>query len=218
MRPDFLSALAQNGIPCLDMAPYLSEDWDRYYSKVDHHYNFYGAYETYSRIIEYLSHEGIKASAVKDLDIRPLETPFLGAYARKLMGTFPSQERLYTYTLPQPIPFRRWNNGYEGAGIVFDEDRSQLYAYYMGGDLGETVICTERPALPNVLIIGDSFTNALECILCASFNEMRSLDFRYYTQRSVCAYLQDYHPDVVLLVRDDVSFLNTDGNGTMGLL
>lgn len=218
MCRDFLAALAQNNIPCLDMAPCLSADWERYYSKIDHHYNFYGAYETYVQIINRLNQEGIAAPVTTDLTIYPLDTPYLGGYARKLMGAFPSQERLYTYALAQPIPFRRWNNGVEGMGVLFDETRTDLYVYYMGGDVAETIIRTERPQLPDVLIIGDSFTNALECILYTSFDEMRSLDFRLYTERSICEYLQDYRPDVVLFVRDDTAFISTGGNGTMGLL
>ena len=67
-----------------------------------------------------------------------------------------------------------------------------------------------------MLVVGDSFTNALESILYTSFDEMRSLDFRHYTEKSIYAYLDDYHPDVLLLIRDELSFLLTTGNGALG--
>ncbi|MFR5640318.1 MAG: hypothetical protein ACLUDF_04425 [Butyricicoccus sp.] len=35
------------------MAEYLCTDPEKYYSKTDHHYNLYGAYETYLRTMEH---------------------------------------------------------------------------------------------------------------------------------------------------------------------
>ena len=52
MRTDFLAVLDARGIDCLNMAEYLCTDPEKYYSKTDHHYNFYGAYETYLRTME----------------------------------------------------------------------------------------------------------------------------------------------------------------------
>lgn len=40
----------------------------------------------------------------------------------------------------------------------------------MGGDIGESVITTNRPKLPNILIYGDSFTNPLETLLWTQAN------------------------------------------------
>ena len=67
-----------------------------------------------------------------------------------------------------------------------------------------------------MLIAGDSFTNALESILYLSFDEMRSLDFRYYTDGSIFDYLDTYEPDALILVRDDLSLILTQGNGALG--
>ena len=46
---------------------------------------------------------------------------------------------------------------------------------------------------------------------------MRSLDFRYYTGKTIYEYLKGYQPDVILYVRDDLSYIVTDGNGGLGL-
>lgn len=217
MQEDFLAGLAERDIAYLDMREALSADWNAYYPKTDHHYNFYGAYETYRQIMLRLQSSGLAVPAVTEVEIAPLHTPFLGSRARKLMGEFQTDDLLYTYTLPSPIPFTRTDCGQPVAASVFDESQSNLYAYYMGGDIAETRICTDRPALLDVLVVGDSFTNALESILYTSFDEMRSLDFRHYTEKSIYAYLDDYHPDVLLLVRDDLSFLLTTGNGALGI-
>lgn len=85
----------------------------------------------------------------------------------------------------------------------------------MCGDAAETVIKTNRPELKKVLIVGDSFTNAMETILYLSFDEMRSLDYRYYTEKTLTEYIAEYQPDIVLIARDTSVCLGTDGNGNL---
>ena len=87
------------------------------------------------------------------------------------------------------------------------------YGLYMGGDIAETVIQTDRPELPNALIFGDSFTNPVECLAYYSFNELRSVDLRHYTAQSLSDYIAAYQPDVVLCVRDYQALLSREFNG-----
>ena len=217
LRTDFMAGLAERGIDHLEMAQYLSADYEKFYSKTDHHFNLYGAYETYLRIMEYVNAHYRTAPVTEGLEITPVESSFLGSRNRKLFGLFQSDDRLYTYTLADPVPFERYDNGNPVEATVFAADRQNMYNYYMGGDVAETVIHTNRPELPDVLVVGDSFTNALETILYTSFDEMRSLDFRHYTEKSIYDYLKEYQPDVILYVRDDLSYIVTDGNGGLGL-
>lgn len=211
----FGDSLAARGIDFLDMAPYLLADRARFYSTTDHHYNLYGAYETYLRVMEAVNAHGCTASVTEDLTITPVDTAFLGSRNRQLYGLFQTDDPLYTAVLAEPIPFTREDNGVPVEPTVYSEADREVYAYYMGGDIAETIIRTDRPALPDVLVVGDSFTNALETILYTSFDEMRSLDFRYYTEKSIYEYLESYQPDVLLYVRDDLSYLETDGNGDL---
>ena len=87
------------------------------------------------------------------------------------------------------------------------------YNLYMGGDFAETVLETNRPELPNVLIFGDSFTNALETLLYASFNETRILDLRHYQDMSLRDYITEHQPDVVLCIQNDTFYYTASGNG-----
>ena len=88
-----------------------------------------------------------------------------------------------------------------------------LYTDYMGGDIAETCIRTDRSSLPTALIFGDSFTNPVECLAYYSFNELRSVDLRHYTVQSLSDYIAAYQPDVVLCVRDYQSLLLREFNG-----
>lgn len=76
MRTDFLAGLDARGIDCLNMAEYLCTDPEKYYSKTDHHYNFYGAYENYLRTMEHLQTLGIDAPVTTDVTIEPIDDRF----------------------------------------------------------------------------------------------------------------------------------------------
>ena len=115
------------------------------------------------------------------------------------------------------VPFPRSDGGEESRSSVYAlpyNPWDQLtYNLYMGGDLTESFIDTHRPELPSVLIYGDSFTNAMECVLYLSFGKMYSLDMRHYEGMSLTDYIQMVKPDVVLCVRDTYTLLDPSDNG-----
>ena len=135
------------------------------------------------------------------------------------MGIVPLEEHLYRAQFREEIPFTRTDNGAPVAAEVYSdaafENGSVTYSLYMGGDIAETVIDTNRPELPSVLIYGDSFTNAVEVLAYYSFDEMRSVDLRHYDEMSLAQYVEKYRPDIVVCIRDYESLLATDGNGEL---
>ena len=141
----------------------------------------------------------------------------MGSRTRKLLGLRGNDEKLLTASFAEDIPFTRFDNGAAAEATVYalpDSDAEPLtYGLYMGGDIAETVIRTDRPELPNALIFGDSFTNPVECLAYYSFNELRSVDLRHYTVQSLSDYIAAYQPDVVLCVRDYQSLLLREFNG-----
>ena len=52
-------------------------------------------------------------------------------------------------------------------------------------------------------------------MLYASFNEMRSIDLRHYTEKTLREYIADYRPDVVICIRDETTYFSADGNGDL---
>ena len=89
------------------------------------------------------------------------------------------------------------------------------YSVFMGGDIAESVIRTNRPELPGILIVGDSFTNPVEAFCIYSFDEVRSLDFRYYTKQSLTDYLAQHPADAVVIIRDNLNYAESAGDGTL---
>ena len=218
--PAFTQAMAERGVALLDMGPVLEAAGSprELYSLADYHYQFGGAYLTYRTILERLDLDLTVLEEGENMAVQTLPNPYLGSRGRKLFGLENCGERL-TIGVPEvPIPFTRTDNGEETAAAVYalpaTETEDVLYALYMGGDVGETVIETNRPELPSILIYGDSFTNPVECLMYYSFDEMRSIDLRHYKDMTLAEYIQLHQPDIVVGIRDYEALLSADYNGS----
>lgn len=188
--------------------------------RTDHHYTIKGAYRTYRELMRRITEDNGVSLPVMTEDqcfYTEVDRRFMGSRLRKLFGLVDIQERLGAISPFEPVDFMLTDWGSERAPQIYYPDISPDYAeyiMYMSGDISETILDTGRDELPRILIYGDSFTNAVECLIYWSFGEMRSLDLRYYTEKSLGEYIEDYKPDYVVLIRDYDSLLITDANGS----
>ncbi len=222
INTEFFSALERSGVNYLDVdAVYdnMGKPKD-FYTVTDHHYSFKGALAAYSAIIDKincLTDLNVQALTAEHITEKTLPNPFSGSRNRELFGLYPCQDSQTVGIINEQIPFKRWDNGEETDRPMLilpeTEEESVTYSVYMGGDYGETVVSTDRPQLPKILVYGDSFTNALETLLYASFDEMRTLDMRHYSDKSLRDYIADYKPNVIICVRDCSVYLELEGNG-----
>ena len=219
----YARAMAEAGVDFLDMAAVYDAQGrpENYYSAVDHHYSYYGAYAAYRAILDRLAAEGwnLPVLTEEDLDFTELPNPYIATRNRKLYNLWPNGERAVIGVQKNPGPFTRYDNGELSDRPLFvlpEEDYlPTTYNLYMGGDFGETVLETDRPDLPDALIFGDSFTNALETLLYASFNETRILDLRHYDGMSLEDYIGRYRPEVVLCIQNDTFYYLSGGNNAV---
>ncbi|WP_417093119.1 alginate O-acetyltransferase AlgX-related protein [Intestinimonas timonensis] len=224
MTEAFAGAMEERGLAFLDMEPVLraaQTDNQPLYAASDHHFNYYGAYLTYRSVMERITADlgrDLPVLTADDLTFQALENPFLGSRNRKLYGLWPGSEPLTIGVQREPVAFDRTDNGLSVTAQLFRLPATPTetvdYNVYMGGDVAETVLSTHRPELPDLLIFGDSFTNPLETLFYTGFDETRSLDLRY-ADLSLLDYVAEHHPDVVLCIRDDTSYLSTEGNGNI---
>ncbi|MDR1640116.1 MAG: hypothetical protein LBT59_10510 [Clostridiales bacterium] len=211
----FFTGLEDHGIEYVNMRERFlaSEDWTRFYSKIDTHFNLAGAIYTYQTVMDRL---GIPS--MEDFELVELENPFYGARNRRLFNSAKVEDKLTYAVLSEPVPFGRKNNNKETTpsvfGMPYSSEAPLAYTFYMGGDIALTEIDTNRDWLPNLLVFGDSFTNAVETIIYTSFNRTVSLDLRHYHEMSLIDYISGYKPDYVICIRDDTTYLSFDGNGS----
>ncbi len=224
VRDVFVDEMQSRDIPILDMEPVFAQqgnpDW--YYFATDHHYSCYGALATYQaaqRRINALTGDPPRYLNTDDFDFETISNPFTGSRGRKIYNLTDIHDTLVIEHLRNPVAFRRFDNGVEVQPTLFslpeDTQTSVSYAAFMGGDKAETILQTDRPELPNLLIFGDSFTNAFETIIYADYNETRSLDLRYYEDMGLLDYVAQFQPDVVICLRDYTGLLESEGNGTI---
>ncbi len=226
IRAAFTEAMAAAGVPFLDghgVYEALGSP-PEYYARTDHHYTYEGALVAYRAIMEQLAAAtGLPLRILQEdeVELKVLENPYLGSSDRKLYGLWgKGADRLTIGSIRDAPAFTRSDLGAPSEALLYrlpgTDTEAVTYDLYMGGDFGETVISTQRPELPTILIFGDSFTNPLETLLWASFDEMYALDLRYYTQETLRAYVARRQPDIVLCVRDETTYLSPAGNGAVG--
>lgn len=191
-------------------------------SLVDNHYTMEGAFETYRLVMEKTAAEtGLDFPILGRTDVifETLPNDYFGSRERRLLGVVSREERPSILRPVKEIPFSRSDGGIPGASEVYafgSSDGQPLnYELYMGGDIANTVIDTHRDELPSILIYGDSFTNALECVAYLSFDEMHSLDLRHYQEMSLEEYIRKLQPEVVICIRDYEALLSPYGNGAI---
>ena len=111
----FAGALAERGVDFLDMRAVYAAQGDpaEYYSAVDHHYNYYGAYAAYRAILEHLAQRGMELPVLteEDLTFRELPNPYLGTRNRKLYNLWPNTDRAIIAQQKEPVAFTRTDNG-----------------------------------------------------------------------------------------------------------
>ncbi len=223
--------LAERGVNYLDLGPVFDElgSPELFSSRVDNHYSIFGAYAVYRNMLAELNrlaaakagggwYKALPIVAEKDLVFEPVDAYYIGSRNRRLFNLITSEEKLYTAEPVNPVPFTRWDYGHTDPDptrvyVYPKEGKAADYDFYMGGNVSITRIETKRPSLPNVLIYGDSFTNAVECILYLSCNTMHSVDMRYYHDSTLSEVIEKEKPDYVFCIRDYEALLSTEANG-----
>lgn len=221
IREAFSKAFAERGVPFINMYEEFQKAGrpEEYYFSTDHHYSTEGAFFAYTALMEYLQENAdsnLSFLEKEDFVWTTLENAFLGSSNRKLYGLWENDDRVTVAEPAEKIPYTRTDNGKAREYIYqlpSDTGETISYNVYMGGDIAETVIQTNRPELPSVLIYGDSFSNPIETFVWANFDETRCLDLRYYTGKTLTEYIAEYQPDYVVCIRDESTYFSKTGNG-----
>ena len=223
MHEALFERLEARGIEYMDMGAFMETlpemEKDVFASDTDNHYLIDGAWYVYEAMMDKITSDWGGSPDVlgkDDFSLTYLTNEYLGSYRRKLFGLVDNKERFPILIPKTEIPFTRTQSGTAVPSSVYaipSPDEYALYTVYMGGDMPQTTIETNRPALPDLLIYGDSFTNPVECLAYTGFDRMDSLDLRYYSALSLDTYIRQMHPDYVFCIRDYESILDASSNG-----
>lgn len=163
-------------------------EYDEYYYKGDHHWNHKGSYEGYRQIL------GLLLPGV--LPVEPTEVRSVGiGLGSKTMGAGAGYcEEMFGYVFDWPkfdvtINGDKWPcYGYIEDAISRTEknpgaQKTTSYANLYGADNGCVVIRNPEAGnkYGNILLIGESYDNAVLRLLACHFDEVHAIDLRNYS-------------------------------------
>lgn len=203
-------ALPEERMTWLEVSDFAA--YSRFFFRTDHHWNHVGAYEGYRQIASMM---GIPEEALLlPLETLTVEQPLIGTKANSA-GTSVLNEpfQAYRFALPEmtttvngvPEPYGRTFESYLGT------TQGLSYAAYYGFDEGEVIFDTGREDKGNLLVLGNSYDNALLRPLASHFGRTHAVDLRYFETDlgrdfDLTSYLREHDIDTVLLIGDNSYF------------
>ena len=213
---DFLFAqleLPQERMGKFEVADF--SDFSSCFYKTDHHWKYTGSYRAYCALLPFLG--------CADEPLTPLETRTVGEFSgSKAAGTgvegFSEPFEAYRFAFPA-MEITRNGAPAEDYGAQ-DADFAALgiplsYGAFYGGDDGEVVFDTHRPDRENLLILGESYDNAIDKLLASHFGRTYVVDLRYYESSlgkpfALDAYLREHNITKVLLIGNIDFYVSPD--------
>ena len=199
-------------LPAERVARFSIDDFETYsglFYRTDHHWNHRGSYRGYLEVLELLG--------VEDEPLAPLEEVTLPGRYTGSKGTTGMGETVTMYRFEFPaLTFRRNGIDAEDYGaqswFLSGQGGNPSYGDIYGGDDGETVISGGKPGGGSVLLIGESFDNALLKLLACHFDSLYAVDLRYYSAYMgkdfrLSEYLEEHDIGKVLLIGSDTYFM-----------
>ena len=177
---EFLSLLE---LPEENMDAFSVDSFEQYrenFFATDHHWKNTGSYRGYREVLKLL---GCDETPLQPRSERVLSDRFYGSYARGDLSCYNDKFKVYEFDFPA---MECRVDGYESENYGNQEYYLagnmpvEAYGKFYGLDNGEVFYSTNRPERENLLIIGDSYDNAIIRLLATHFNNTYSVDPRTY--------------------------------------
>lgn len=187
------------------------DEFSAWFYRTDHHWNERGSYRGYMELLELLGVEDAPIGSTGDL--ADLGT-FSGSKATGAASVF--SEPFYAACRDYP-DMEIMVNGAPGdygnqEAFFAGEGGVPSYGGFYGWDAGEAAFSTGRTDRENLLILGESYDNAVIKLLASHFNNTYAVDLRYYEAYmgeafSFSSYVEEHGVTQVLLIGNIDYFL-----------
>lgn len=188
-------------------------DYQKYFYRSDHHWNHVGSYMGYRDVLSMLKPDESPVVPLDEVCFDDLD--FQGSSAR-LTAYFDTHETFCVYQMPVSNDIITLINGIEEKYGHEEEYFSHLYqteigashyGIFYGGDNGEVVFINPEKE-GNLLVLGNSFDNAIVKLLSQHYHEVRVIDWRYFEAElgypfDLADYVQTNHVQQVLFIGDN---------------
>ena len=189
---------------------------DKFY-KTDHHWNYKGSYLAYTELVKILTND----EPLKYKDKVCLNDNFSGSKANFSGATHFYKEKFCAYEFDFPnydIYINGKKSDYGNQKYHINNPKEDVsYGSFYGYDDGEIIFDNHDDSKDNILIVGESYDNALLKLLASHFNKTYSIDLRNYERENnkkfnYLEYLNDNNIDKVLLIGNKDYFTMSEFN------
>ena len=196
------------------------EEYKKYFYKTDYHWNYRGSYQGFLDIVKMLGVERV----AEPRGVFTNHENFFGSHARGTSNyDFGEEFEFYEFEIPK---HEVWINGEPGQYNHFEEYKrhdyeygktENYYGYVYGEDYGEVKFDFGRPGKENLLIISNSYSNAINELIAQYFNKTYVVDLRYYKETfgknfEASSYLKEKKIDKVLVLMSPTFILAEEPN------
>lgn len=189
------------------------EEFSNYFYKTDHHWNYKGSYKAYLELLELLDLKKPK----KHLDEVCISQNFIGSKGQSTIYYEPFCA--YEFDLEEIETKINGEDGIYGhqKDLKNEKNFTATYGGYYGGDDGEIIFNNHDKSKENILIIGNSYDNAILWLLAEKYNKTISIELRNYEhfmnkKFNYSEYLEKYDVDKVLFIGDVYFFTSGEFN------
>ena len=201
---DFFNENLSEDVYFVDTVSLLRDHNDEYiYFRTDHHWTALGAYYVYEAICEQLDLE--PASLEEDFEHWD-QGRFIGSLYYKAPKTKALKEdNVYAYNPIGDMTTRIYKKGgssFEHT-VLTDMSKSNANAKYMTFLAGDhplvRIVNNDLPDAGNVLVIKDSFGNAMAPFFTLNYHKVYIVDYRYYSE-SMSSMIKSFEIDDVIFL------------------
>jgi len=179
------------------------------YFHTDHHWTALGAYYGYTAIMDAM---GLDYSDLSSYTPKVVSDSFYGTAHSSSGYCWVDPDRLETYVPAGSETVINYASGSAQESKIYDKaflEVKDKYSYFFGGNTPLIQITTENADAPSLLIIRDSYMDALSPFLLENFSAIHIIDLRYY-KLSLAEYITENEIDSALICYSVKNFAKDD--------
>lgn len=149
------------------------------YYRTDHHWTSLGAYYGYAAVMEAM---GMTPVSLSDYEKTTVSTDFYGTIFSSSGVRWVKPDAMDIYVPEEGISVTNYFDGKPTEGELYVEkhlEQKDKYSYFLGGNQPLCVVKGRNPDAPKLLLIRDSYADAMAPFLAESFSEVHLYDLRY---------------------------------------
>lgn len=222
---EFLAYLKEASVDSIDLRQDLiadHKDLKGLFFRTDHHWQTKTAFWAFSKVAAVLSDQyGFDMDKnhleLEQYSVSSYEKSYLGSQGRRVGQLYiglddydfiePDFSTNFSVTIHKEDGSVRVQEGDFNQALIYAPLRDMTappstnhYASYFGGDYPEVIIQNHNVENGKLLIIKDSFALPFTAFLATVTEEIHMIDLRYFTKESLCDYIRDYQPDMVMVM------------------